>query len=217
MSEIKRESPLIGQADAVHGSGSGISGGISLRERPFIGHITVRGKDTDAAFTSACEKVLGVALPTTPNTEVRGSDCVVCWLRPTEWLVLTERNNVLQLQSELRAALAGAHAAVVDLSSAQTLIEIRGAHAADTLSKGTTFDLHPRTFAEGQCTRTLLTKTTVFIRVVEPGQAFQVIVRRSFADYLWQWLRDAASEYGCLVDTPEASLSNTVQLEVANG
>src|SRR5699024_4318089 len=158
--------------------------GVTLRECPFLGHVSIRGEVDDTAFTAACAQVLGVALPTTPNTQVQGDGITVCWLRPTEWLLLSAGEDVQARIDQLRTALDGVHAGVIELSGGQTLIEVRGAHAMDTLAKGTTLDLHPRQFGADQCARTLLAKTTAFIRVVEPGQAFEIVVRRSFADYL---------------------------------
>ncbi|MGB7754986.1 MAG: sarcosine oxidase subunit gamma family protein [Salinisphaera sp.] len=208
MSEIKRESPLVGRSEALRGANLRIRGGVSLRERPFLSHISLRGKCDDTAFTDACAKVLGNSLPTTPNTQVEGDGVVVCWMGPTEWLVLAETEAGQGLLESLRAALAGIHSGVVELSGGQTLIEIRGEHAVDTLAKGTTIDLHPRHFGADRCTRTLLAKTTVFVRVVDPGQAFEIVVRRSFADHLWQWLRDSGHEYGCAVEPPQSLLQN---------
>lgn len=207
MSEVRRESPLVGQKEALHGVSVSGASGITLRERPFLGHISVRGKADDSAFTDACADVLGVALPTTPNTQAEGEGVIVCWQRPTEWLVLTEADACQAWIDKLRAALEGIHSGVIDLSGGHTLIEVRGEHAMETLSKGTTLDLHSRSFGACQCARTQLAKTTAFIRVVEPGQAFEVVVRRTFADYLWQWLYDAAGEYGCAVEPPGGSLA----------
>lgn len=206
MSDIKRESPLVGRAEALRGASLRVKGGVSLRERPFLGHISLRGKSDDDAFTAACARVFGVALPTTPNTQVQAEGAILCWMGPTEWLVLTEGAACQGWLDALRAALADVHAGVVELSGGQTLIEIRGEHAVDTLSKGTSIDLHPRVFGANRCTRTLLAKTTAFIRTIEPGRAFEVVVRRSFADYLWQWLRDAGDEYGCAVEAPKSTL-----------
>lgn len=204
MSEIKRESPLVGRSEALRGASLRMNGGVSLCERPFLSHISLRGKGDDAAFTRACAGVLGVALPTTPNTQVTGDGIVVCWMGPTEWLLLAETEAGQGWLDSLRAALEGIHSGVVELSGGQTVIEVRGEQALDVLAKGTTIDLHPWHFGADRCTRTLLAKTTAFIRVLEPGQAFQIVVRRSFADYLWQWLRDAGHEYGCAVESPSS-------------
>ena len=37
------------------------------------------------------------------------------------------------------------------------------------------------------------------IRCVDDAPSFELIVRRSFADYTALWLHDAALEYGCAV------------------
>lgn len=216
MSEIKRESPLVGRSEALRGASLRMKGGLSLRERPFLSHISLRGKSDDAAFTDACARVLGVALPTRPNTQAVGDGVRVCWMGPTEWLVLAETDAGPGWLDALRTALESVHAGVVELSGGQTVIEIRGEHAVDTLAKGTTLDLHPRQFGADCCTRTLVAKTTAFIRVIEPGQAFEIVVRRTFADHLWHWLRDAGHEYGCAVESPDSTLQ-PVETEPASG
>lgn len=217
MSEIKRESPLVEHKEARRGSNLRVEGGVTLRERPFLGHISLRGKSDDTAFTSACAQVFGVALPITPNTQAEGDGVIICWMGPTEWLVLTEDEASGEWLKALKSELAEVHSGVVELSGGQTLIEIRGKHAVDTLAKGTPIDLHPWHFGAGQCTRTLLAKTTAFLRVVEPGQAFEIVVRRSFADHLWRWLRDAADEYGCTVEQPETALETSERSDAAEG
>jgi sarcosine oxidase subunit gamma len=209
MSEIKQESPLVGQAEAVRGANARGQGGVTLCERPFLGHIALRGNGNDSRFITVCAGVLGVEPPVAPNTVVEGRDVAVCWLGPSEWLVLCAADAQQSWLDGLRKALAEIHSAVVDLSGGQTLIAIGGDHAADVLAKGTPLDLHSRAFGTGRCARTLIAKSAAFIRVIEPGQAFEVVVRRSFADYLWQWLRDAADEYGCQVLAPQPSLALT--------
>ena len=37
------------------------------------------------------------------------------------------------------------------------------------------------------------------LRCVDDSPSFELIVRRSFADYAALWLQDAAMEYGCAV------------------
>jgi len=207
MSEPRRESPLVGQKEAIEGAPG--NDAVVLRERPFLGHVSIRGSADDQDFVDACSRVLGVALPTRPNTQAVTDAVVACWLGPTEWLIICGRDARQQWLDDLRAAVADMHAGVVDLTGGQTLIEIRGTHAVDTLAKGMTLDLHSRSFGADQCTRTMLAKSAAFIRVLEPGQAFQIVVRRSFADYVWQWLVDAAGEYDYSVAQPAATLQAT--------
>ncbi|WP_440997415.1 sarcosine oxidase subunit gamma [Arhodomonas sp. SL1] len=207
MSEIKRESPLVGQTDAVAGNRAGAAdAGVTLFERPFLGHLNLRGDPGSPAFINACRQVLGVAPPTVANTVSEGEDVVVAWLGPDEWLVMTPPDRQGPVGDALREALAGEHYAVTDVTSGQTVIAVDGDHAREVLAKGTPLDVHPRAFGAGACAQTVLAKASVFLRVIRPGEAFEVVVRRSFADYLWQWLRDAAGEYEPAVLAPQPAL-----------
>ncbi|WP_423823274.1 sarcosine oxidase subunit gamma family protein [Salinisphaera sp. SPP-AMP-43] len=207
MSEPKIESPLVDQREAATGNDAPANAGVSLTEHPFLGQFSLRGKTDDAAFVAACARVFGCELPTRPNTFAEGEGVVVGWMGPTEWLVLVEGDNKAAWLSALREALAGVHSGVVDLSGGQTVISIAGDHARDVLAKGATLDLHPRAAHTGFCTRSLLAKSAMFIRVVEAGNRFEIVVRRSFADYLWQWLVDASQEYGLAIHPAESTLS----------
>lgn len=206
MSEIKRESPLAGQPQAVRGGGDADHAGITLRERPFLGHLNLRGEPDNDAFRSACRQVLGGDLPMAPNTVAETPAAVVCWLGPNEWLLLTDPDQQDSLAAQLHAELEGIHSALTDVTGGYTLIAVRGPHALDTLAKGCPLDLHPRAFGPGQCAQTLVAKSSAMLRVIEPGTAFEVWVRRSFADYLWQWLTDAGDEYGLAALAPEPAL-----------
>lgn len=209
MFDVKSESPLIGRRDAIEGATAAAPAGVSLFERPFLGHLNLRGNPEDETFVDTCTRVLGTELPTIPNTVTEGASQVVAWLGPNEWLVMTEPDVQGHIAAELREMLGDTHSAVTDVSGGQTVIALHGDHAADVLAKGSPLDLHPRVFGAGQCAQTVVAKSAGFIRVIEPGTAFEIVVRRSFADYLWQWLRDAAGEYGCVTLDPQSALWTT--------
>ena len=71
--------------------------------------------------------------------------------------------------------------------------------ARDLLAKGCSLDLHPRVFGRGGCAQSHLAKAQVVLHQVSDEPAFDLYVLRSFADYLWAWLEDAAGEYGLAV------------------
>ncbi|MDZ7786706.1 MAG: sarcosine oxidase subunit gamma family protein [Halofilum sp. (in: g-proteobacteria)] len=197
MSEaIRQESPLVERITPERKAASPADAGVTLRERPFLGCVNLRGNPEDASFTDAVQGVLGVALPTEPNTVVESGDITVFWLAPTEWFVRTVADGERDLIARLEEALAGQHIATNDVTGNFTTIELAGPHARDVLEKGCTLDLHPRAFAPGQCAQTLLSHAGILIRPVHDGQAFELVVRRSFADYTFIWLEDAAVEYG---------------------
>jgi len=49
-----------------------------------------------------------------------------------------------------------------------------------------------REFKAGQCAQTRLAKATMTLSPLADETGFEVIIRRSFADYLLLWLQDAA-------------------------
>jgi sarcosine oxidase subunit gamma len=164
-----------------------------------MGHINLRGRLSDPAFLKAVEVALEVVPPLDPNTVAEGPEIAALWLGPNEWLVLTPRYQQHKIAAALRSSLGDLFAAVTDVSGAQTVINIRGPRARDVLSKGCALDLHPRVFGPGHCAQTNLAKATAIIRQLDESPSYDIVVRRSFADYLARWLTDAAREYGLVV------------------
>ena len=114
--------------------------------------------------------------PVAPNTVV--GDAI--WLGPDEWLVLGGREEDY------------AHMpAAVDVSANRVCLELSGDGAADVLARGCALDLHPSVFPPGRCAQTLVARAQVILYRTE--DAFGLLVRPSFADYLRAWLRDAGA------------------------
>ena len=194
--DIRRESPLAQYRASELNEVAPDEVGVQLFERAYMGHINLRGEPSNQAFLKAAEDVLGPILPLDPNTWAECPDAAALWLGPNEWLLLISPDRKSDIAKDLRYALDGLFAAVTDLSGGQTVINVRGAYARDVLSKGCTLDLHPRVFGPGRCAQTTLAKATATIRQLDDSPSYDVIVRRSFADYLARWLKDAAQEYG---------------------
>ncbi len=173
--------------------------GVVLSELTFRHQIAVRGDSDDPAFTQAVERAIGVAPPTEPNTVAGPADLAdgsrVLWLGPDEWLLVGADNAAAGLVS----ATEGLHAAVVDASDGRTVIAISGRDARDVLAKGCPLDLHPSAFTPGRCAQTLVAHAHVILHQIDTAPRYEVYVHRSFANYLWRWLEDAAREYGMAV------------------
>ena len=167
----------------------------SIKEVPFLGFLNLRGKPDNPAFLAAVNKVLGCSLPVEANTVVESGDIKVYWLGPDEWLVITPTQRQNQVQSELQAALEGTFSSVVDNTSGLTLLNITGENAANMISRDCPLDLHPSVFKPGQCAQTRLAKAGMIISLLADGSGFELIIRRSFADYLLLWMQDALIEF----------------------
>lgn len=188
MSDLfQQESPLV-QIEP----GATFGDAPSIEEKPFLGYINLRGRSDNTGFLAASLKVLGCEPPTTANTVVEAGDCRIYWLGPDEWLIVTPAGQQGRIQAELVAALADVFSAVVDNSSGLTMLHISGANAAALLASDCPLDLHPREFKPGQCAQTRLAKAGMTISPLADGAGFEVIIRRSFADYLLLWLQEAA-------------------------
>jgi sarcosine oxidase subunit gamma len=169
--------------------------GIHAVERAFLTHVNLRGDPRDDGFTASVRGVLGVALPIEPNTVSTGSGCVACWLGPDEWLVIAAPEFATDLPAALQAAIGDRLSSVTEVSGGQTVVELRGTPVRELLAKDCPLDLHPAALGVGRCAQTRLAKAAVLLRPLA-ADAIEVVVRRSFADYFWLWLREAAAEYG---------------------
>lgn len=192
MSELERgESPLV-QIDLGR---CAAAVGVQLQESPFQGHLNLRGRPDNHAFVSAVTRVLGAEPPLQANTFVVAGELTIYWLGPDEWLIVTPPGQQATLATTLGEALQGVFSSITDVSSGQTIISVSGADARALLEKGCPIDLHPREFASGDCAQTHLAKAPVLISAVDDTQGYELIVRRSFADYLGLWLLDATVEF----------------------
>jgi sarcosine oxidase, subunit gamma len=188
----RRRSPLAGFADRL-AAANDAPARIRLAEAPFLTQITLRVAPESVA-ARAVAGVLGAPLPVTPNTTSASGDVEVLWMGPDEWLV-TAPAGFDRLVEALERAIGEEHATVVDVSAQRTAIDVAGADARDLLLKGCALDLDPRAFGVGRCAQTLLARAQVVLVPRSDEPAYRVFVRASFAEYLAEWVLDAAAEY----------------------
>ncbi|MBZ9558064.1 MULTISPECIES: sarcosine oxidase subunit gamma family protein [unclassified Modicisalibacter] len=198
--EVEAESPLaLSQLDE-RARRAPASPGVTLRERAFLGHLILRGGAI--VLDEAVRQVLGVSLPARPGALVldESGERSIQWLSPDEWLVIVPDGEAFSLEQRLRDALGDAHFAIVDVSGGQTVVELSGPMAREVLMKSTPYDVHPRHFPAGKGVTTTFAKATAILRRPDEGR-WELVLRRSFADYCYRWLVDAGEEYGLAVST----------------
>ncbi|RKU04609.1 sarcosine oxidase subunit gamma [Burkholderia sp. Nafp2/4-1b] len=190
---VTLESPFIGAADVLKAHQARASKKFLLRERPFLDLVNVRGELSDPAFVSAFERVVGCRPPSVPNTVARGAEYDVLWLGPDEWLV---RSNgpvpAGVLEAQLAEAVQGSYAAAVDVGSGYTVVEISGERVRDVIARGCPLDLHPRVLKPGQCAQSHYFKSPITL-IPTGDESFEIVLRRSFADYFVRIMLDAAA------------------------
>lgn len=179
--------------------GKGRAGaGIRLREKKLRGHLTIRGDAHDPAFARGIQEALGLQLPVA-LTMVASGETSLQWSGPDEWLLIVPQGEEFLIEQRLRESLAGLHVQVVNVSGGQTLVELSGEKVRELLMKSTPYDVHPSNFPVGKAVGTHFAKSQLVIRHTAED-VWELVVRRSFADYIWLWLQDASAEYGLAVE-----------------
>lgn len=148
---------------------------VTLAELPFLGMTNVRTGSPAAGAWPAANRVAGD--PAGP---------AVLWLGPDEFLVVAPAGAPLPDLGDVRS--------VVDVSANRTTLELSGDRARDVLEKAITLDLHPRAFAPGHCAQTTFARTHTILWQTAPT-TYRLLFRPSFADYVTDWLIDAAQEF----------------------
>ncbi|MGJ7551378.1 sarcosine oxidase subunit gamma [Pseudomonas putida] len=196
--EAKAQSPLH-HADLASLVGKGRkNAGVTLREKKFLGHLTIRGDGHNPEFAAGVHKALGLELPVA-LTVVANADSSLQWVGPDEWLLIVPGGQELAVEQKLRAALEGQHIQVVNVSGGQSLLELRGPNVREVLMKSTSYDVHPNNFPVGKAVGTVFAKSQLVIRRTAED-TWELVIRRSFSDYWWLWLQDASAEYGLSIE-----------------
>ncbi len=173
--------------------------GVVLRERAFLIHLNLRGDPSDPGFVRDTTAALGFGLPLAANTWSGGDDFRACWLGPDEWLLISS-GGANERMAALREANASRFVLLTVVSGGQTVLRLSGERVRDVFAKGCTLDFHPRVFSAGQCAQSTLGKAPALYIQIDDTPVYEVVVRRSFSDYIGLWLEDATHEFGLRVD-----------------
>lgn len=197
------------QMSGIAGQQIGEAGGAAVRLAPAAARslVNLRGRLQDAHLVAAVWKVLGVALPESPNRWNAGERVTVLWLGPDEWLLMAPDGEAEGIEAGLREAVGDdPWLSVVDVSHNYTGLTLSGPASRQVLAKGCPLDLHDRSFGPGACAQTLLAHSRVLLRAFGDAGRIEIWVRNSFARYTASWLVDAMAEFG---ENPMAHLDHS--------
>jgi sarcosine oxidase subunit gamma len=141
----------------------------------------------------ALAPVLGGRLPPRVGETARLDGRLVLRTGPEQvWVLGREGDDAAPRLLEVVPAASGA---ATPLSHSRSRIFIEGRPARTVLAKGIPLDLHPEVFAVGQAALTGLHHTPVLL--FRAGEdRYELWAMRSFALACWEWLADAALEFG---------------------
>jgi sarcosine oxidase subunit gamma len=191
MSEPVLQSPLHSFGLSAQARPADESCGVWANEVPLQGYISLRGNPADTAFQDGAASALGTRLPAKPCTFTRSGAVKALWLSPDEWMIVGPRARLVPLLRGLGKALSGIRSQVVDNSGGYTEIIVQGRNASDVISHASVYDVHR--LGEGRVVGTTFGKSTVYMYRERDGVS--LLVRRSFADYVWRFLVRAAEPY----------------------
>ena len=151
--------------------------------------IRVSGKN----IKTVAKAIKSVTKLTMPRTLKSSSNAIfsLFWIAPDEFLLLVPEKTEADIEAKLRDAIEG-HFAIVNVTGGQTLLYLSGERAETILKKSIVYDVHVSNFPIGKVVTTKFAKSQVIVSRVA-SNSFQLIVRRSFSDYIWQWIVDAGS------------------------
>lgn len=187
------QTPMHHVADAINAkSPTTAKTSVTLAEMELTGLLVLRANATRDALSKALNKLAGIALPETLRSTESGAYCAR-WMAPDEWLLSCPNIESFDIEKSLRAAVDG-HLAIVNNTGGYCVMRLSGPDARNVLKKSTVYDVSPENFQSGKVVNTTLAKAQVALRAL-PDDAFELVVRRSFADYIWLWLQRAGKEY----------------------
>lgn len=160
--------------------------GVTLVVLPPPERISLRAPDASVA---ALSKALGVTLPQKPKTSAAKAGRTALWLGPDEWLVIDEvGKDPLADCAEVTVL----HSAV-GISHRNVAISVTGPAAVATINSGCPQDLSLDAFPVGAASRTILGKVEIVL-LRTASDAFRVECWRSFSDYVFTFLSEAARD-----------------------
>ena len=160
--------------------------GVTLTVLPPAERISLRAPEASVA---ALSKALGVTLPTKPKSSAAKTGRTALWLGPDEWLVIDEAGKDPLADCAKVTAL---HSAV-GISHRNVAFAVTGPAAATAINGGCPQDLSLEAFPVGAASRTILGKCEIVL-LRTTADAFRVECWRSFSDYVFTLLSEAASD-----------------------
>jgi len=178
MAEAQRIHPL--EARVYGGNG------VTLAPMEARDRISLRAEEKAIAGLG---KAIGFTLPKKPGQTVTNGDTSALWIGPDEWFIISA--DGIGLEDKLNKVKTGLYSAV-SINHRNTAITVSGPNAATALNAGCPRDLSLEAFPVGTCSRTIMGKAEIILWRTEEN-TFHVECWRSFSDYVWKHLVDAAT------------------------
>ena len=169
----------------------------SMKEKTPVAKINLRGNLENKEFASKVGKILGMILPNKACSTSSKEKITSLWLGPNEWLLVSnnlipKETNIYELEQVLFDNISKTNlGAITNVTDHFTIFKLSGSNIFEVLSKGCPFDFSSDDFGANKVVQTILNNVDVTIHRRSENDV-DLYVRRSFAGYLWDWLKDSA-------------------------
>ena len=171
-------------------------GNFSMGENKSIQKINLRGNPNNKDFTSKVGKILGIILPLeVGKIAIKEKISIIC-TGPNEWLIVSnksieENESIFELENILYENISKKDlGAVTNVTDQFVIFSLKGSNICEVLSKSSPFNLD--TLLDNTSAQTLLNNIDITI-VKKNNENIELLVRRSFSEHLWDWLKDSAN------------------------
>ena len=169
--------------------------GVNLSSTEFVGKLNFRCNPENNTILNKVKDITGINLPLKAGEVFGNNEYRIQWLGPNEWIIQCADDEKDGLIDNIRLQLSGEHYSITDISDYYLTIRLSGKNSNEVLSKGTSLDLKTYICNKDMCAQTYIAKATVLIDRLSNEPMYDISVRWSYAEYLWEWLIDASYEF----------------------
>ena len=168
----------------------------SMVEKTPVTKINLRGNANNKDFTSKVGKILGIILPLEVGKITIKEEISIICTGPNEWLIVTnnttkEIDGRFELENILYENISKNNlGAVTNVTDQFIIFTLKGSNIYEVLSKSSPLDFD--TLSNNSSAQTLLNNIDITI-VKKDNENVDLLVRRSFSEHLWDWIKDSAS------------------------
>jgi sarcosine oxidase subunit gamma len=169
--------------------------GVNLTSTELVGKLNFRCNSDNTIILNKIKDITGINLPLKAGEVFGNNEYRIQWLGPNEWIIQCADNEKNSLMNNIRSQLSSEHFSLTDISDYYLTIRLSGKNSNEILSKGTPLDLKSYICNKDMCAQTYIAKATVLIDRLSNEPMYDISVRWSYAEYLWEWLVDASYEF----------------------
>lgn len=166
---------------------------VAIVDLSAIGKLLIQG--------SALEDELAAEFgssPATPTELIRFEGGWLTRINRFEHYAVLPLDRLARTTDALRTALSGQHASVTSLTHGTDALGLLGPAAPRTLTKLCGLDVRERSFPNRRVQISSLARVKAMIARLDQGElpCYEVHVDRTYSEYVWETVMDAAQEFG---------------------